>query len=265
MSTSDDEFRDPTAPPPLPEDSQGADPTDRTDAGAERHETPAPAAPSVDDTQVVDAGSTQAFTPPSGADTPPSYSGPSYSTPSYEQPTYGSPYDQPPAAPPAAAPPAPQGPTAPPPWEQPTAGDPYGRPAPGIPQAPYQQGPYQQAPYQQTPYQQAGPPSPYPYTAPPSIYGAPQRNTSALVLTIISGVLAVFCCSVLTVPALIFGIVGLTKQDSDPEGSRRMSRNGWIAFAIGIAVSVIGFAIFIAIGVNGGFDDPSYDSTYDGY
>lgn len=261
MSTSDDEFRDPTAPPPLPEDSEGADEGDHPDT-PDAPDAPSDA-PSLDDTQVVDAGSTQSFTPPSGGYTPPPYAGPSYSTPSYEQPTYGSPYGQPPATPPAAAAPVgppPQGPGAPvPPWEQPAAADPYGQPAPGIPQSPYQQ-----TPYQQTPYQQAGPPSPYPYAAPPSIYGAPQRNTSALVLTIISGVLAVFCCSVLTIPALVFGIVGLTKQDSDPEGSRRMSRNGWIAFAIGIGITVVAVVGFIAWGI--AMDgSSSYDSTYDGY
>jgi hypothetical protein len=256
VSTSDDEFRDPTAPPPLPDDTD-ADAGD----GPAGSPDPTPEAPSVDDTQVVDAGSTQSFTPPSGGYTPPTYDGPTYSTPSYEQPTYGSPYGQPPATPPAAAAPPP-----PAPWDQPAAGYPYGPGTPGAPQAPYQQAPHQQGAYQQGAYQQAGPPSPYPYAAPPSAYGAPQRNTSALVLTIISGVLAVFCCSVLTVPALIFGIVGLTKQDTDPEGSRRASRNGWIAFSVGIAITVIGLVIFFAIGLSGGFDDPSgYDSTYDGY
>ena len=38
-------------------------------------------------------------------------------------------------------------------------------------------------------------------------------------------------------PALIFGIVGLSKQSTDPEGSARMTRYGWIAFGVGLLVA----------------------------
>ncbi|QIM21820.1 hypothetical protein G7075_12935 [Phycicoccus sp. HDW14] len=98
MSTSDDEFRDPTAPPELPEPA--------TQDGDDDTAGPADA-PGIDDTQVVDAGATRAIPPPPGGYTPPTYAGPTYTTPSYdrpgyEQPTYASPFDPPPAAPPAA-------------------------------------------------------------------------------------------------------------------------------------------------------------------
>ena len=57
-------------------------------------------------------------------------------------------------------------------------------------------------------------------------YGQPQRNGSALALTITAGILTVFCCSLLTLPSLILGIIGLTKQSTDPEGSARPTRYG---------------------------------------
>ncbi|QIM21821.1 hypothetical protein G7075_12940 [Phycicoccus sp. HDW14] len=84
-------------------------------------------------------------------------------------------------------------------------------------------------------------------------------------LTILTGVLTVFCCSLLTVPALVLGIVGLTKQDNDPEGSRRMTRFGWIAFSVGIGLTVLGFILLIAYGVATGDTSTSFDSGYDGY
>ena len=84
---------------------------------------------------------------------------------------------------------------------------------------------------------------------------------SAIALTITAGVLSVLCCSLLTLPALILGIVGLSKQSTDPEGSARMTRYGWIAFGVGLLVSILAIIGFFALGAGGYFDDPG---PYDG-
>ena len=135
--------------------------------------------------------------------------------------------------------------------------------------APYGQSPtYGQAPpYGQTPgYGQAPPPGgPAGYGAPP--YAAPQRtNTSALVLTIVSGVSILFCGGLLAIPAVVLGILGLVRQNSDPESSAKVTRWGWWAFAIGIVLSIVVavalFGFLIAGSTMQGFE--SYDS-YDGY
>ena len=154
-------------------------------------------------------------------------------------------------------------------YQDPYAQQPYGQqPAPYAPdpyaQQPYgqQPAPYASDPYAQQPYGQQ--PAPYgqpPYAA-PGPYGQPARtNGSALALTIISGLATVSCC-LLSAPALILGIVALTKQSTDPEGSARMTRYGWIAFAAGFALSLLAIGLFFALGAWGAFDDPG---PYDGY
>jgi hypothetical protein len=100
--------------------------------------------------------------------------------------------------------------------------------------------------------------APWPHAA-PGTYGVPQRNGSALALTITSGVLSVFCCSVLTLPALVLGIVALTKQSTDPAGSARWARYGWIAFGVGILVTLAVLGTLLALDVGGAFDDPGYE------
>ncbi len=184
------------------------------------------------------------------------------------------------ASPAAAEPPAAEQPWAPPAaygqpgayGEQPAYQDPYAQQPYG--QQPYAQQPYgqQPAPYVPDPYaqqqygqpgygQQPGPYGQPPYAA-PGTYGQPARtNGSALALTIISGLATVSCC-LLSAPALIFGIVALTKQSADPEGSARMTRYGWIAFAAGFALSLLAIGLFFAFGAWGAFDDPG---PYDGY
>lgn len=115
--------------------------------------------------------------------------------------------------------------------------DPYGA-APGIPtNMPPAPGPYGPHPY-----------GPQPYGAPGYAYPPPQpTNVSALILTILSGILALSCyCTIPGVVGLIFGILGLTKQSTDPAEAARMTKYGWIAFAALMALSLIGFGIFIA-------------------
>ncbi|HET6967771.1 MAG TPA: hypothetical protein VFI44_05815 [Ornithinibacter sp.] len=146
----------------------------------------------------------------------------------------------------------------------PTSGQ---QPPPAYGQPPYAQPPYAQEGYGQPPHapqgygQQVGGYPPAPYAA-PGTYGQPPRtNGSALTLTIISGITTVSCC-LFTAPALILGIVALTKQSTDPEGSSRMTRYGWTAFAVAIALGLVAIGIFVALGVGGYFDDTG---TYEGY
>jgi len=152
---------------------------------------------------------------------------------------------------PAADPPFPQ---------QPAAPSPYG-------QAPYVQPPYGSAQYDQlgpveTPYGQ----QPYgstaygqpPYALPPAPYGPPPQNGSALALTIVSAIATLMCC-LFSLPALVLGIVALSKQSSDPQGSARLARWGWFALAGGAALAVIAVVIFFVIAAAGGFDGGSYD------
>ncbi len=153
----------------------------------------------------------------------------------------------------------------------------YGQPSPyGQAQPPaYGQQPYGEGPAygQPSPYGQAQPPTygqppaygsplPGPYASGPGAYGVEQRNTSALTLTILSGISILCCGGIFSIPALVFGIIALTKQTTDPTESRRMTKFGWIAFAVGVAILVVVAGIFIAIAVAGGFDT---SSTYEGY
>jgi hypothetical protein len=155
------------------------------------------------------------------------------------------------------------------------AGQPYGQQPPS--QSQYGQDQYGQQPYGSgyPPYGQgaastygmqgsagAGYPAPYqppPYGGAPG-YGPRRQNSSALALTIVSGATLLFCGGLLVIPALIFGIIALTKQNHDPAGSSRMSRWGWWAYAAGVVVTIIVaitiFAIIIAA---------SESSSYSGY
>jgi hypothetical protein len=194
---------------------------------------------------------------------------------------------------PAWSSPDPAPPTQPVPTEPPVAPpSPYvaPQPAPDLWRpAPQDQNPYGQPPYPLPPYDPAAAgqeysqspyaPSPYgspfgaqtaygstaygqpPYSMPPTPYGAPPaRNTSAIVLTVISAVTLVACCNVLAIPSLILGILGLTKAGADPQGAARMAKAGWITFGITMALAVIGWLIFFVLVANGSLDgSTSYD------
>lgn len=127
-----------------------------------------------------------------------------------------------------------------PPEPQPQAG-PYGTPPPAYP-----------PPHE--PPAAAYPPQPYgdpnaPYGTPPPYYAsaAPQTNTSALVLTIVGAIGTVTCC--LPLPALILGIIALTKQSTDPENSAKLAKYGWITFGAMVALAMVAFVAVIAFGV----------------
>lgn len=95
-----------------------------------------------------------------------------------------------------------------------------------------------QPPAQGYPYGQQAPAPSYA----PAPYGSTTTtptNTSALTLTILSGISLLFCGGLLLIPAGIFGILGLTKQTSDPTEAAKMTRWGWIAFGVGWVASIL--------------------------
>jgi outer membrane biosynthesis protein TonB len=167
-------------------------------------------------------------TPPGGA------------PPTGDQPATN-PQETPPVAPPVSNPYAQQPPPAygqqPPPayGQQPPAA--YGQPEPGQQRPGYGQQPYA--------------------TGPPT-----ETNASAIVLTIVSGVVMLSTCFVIGIPSLIFGIMGLTSNTTDPVGSRKKAKTGWILFAVNagvvILLSLVGLAILIATGNNFNYDSNDF-------
>ena len=246
MSGSTDPDRtdpDGTDPPRTGPDGTEPDgiPPERTDPGRAQPDGTLP--------ERTDPAST-AWDPPPSPDYVPPVAGPP--VPYGVFPGYGQP--QLPGPPPVGGPPPPYG-----------VFPGYGQPLPPGPPPAFGQPP----PYGQPPAYGSQPPAygsqpPYaagPYAA-PGAFEAPKQNVSAIVLTITAGVLSVLCCSLLTLPALIFGIVGLSKQSTDPEGSARMTRYGWIAFGVGLLVSILAIIGFFALGAGGYLDD---SGPYDGY
>jgi hypothetical protein len=161
-----------------------------------------------------------------------------------------SPQGTPPAPPPLRNPYAQQPPAQP--YGQPPA-QPYGQP----PAQPYGQPPAQ--PYGQPPAQPYGQPQPGPqysaYSQQPYATGQHiEANGSAIVLTVLSGVSLVFC-NILAIASLVLGIVALTRNTTDHEGSRRLTKIGWIVLAAAWAVAILGviaYVVFVATVVHNG-------------
>jgi hypothetical protein len=149
--------------------------------------------------------------------------------PQGDQPT-SNPQAPPPPAPPVSNPYAQQPPAQP--YAQPPPAQPYAQPPPAQPYG--QPQPPQYSSYGQQPYA-AAPKTP--------------ANTSAIVLTILSGV-SVLSCNLLTIASLVLGIMALNKNAADPEGSHRMSKIGWIVFAsvwaVAILAAIVGFALLVS-------------------
>lgn len=133
---------------------------------------------------------------------------------------------------------------------------PAATPPPGPPPSnPYAQGPPpasfgQQpppAPYAQAPYGQAQPGQLPAYAQAYSSGQHTEANTSAIVLTVLSGVSLIFC-NVLAVASLVLGIVALTRNTSDQLGSRRLTKIGWIVFASVWAVAILVLVGLIILG-----------------
>ena len=118
-------------------------------------------------------------------------------------------------------------------------------------------------PSQPDPYGQPQPGQQYPaYGQSPYASGPALSNTSAIILTIVSGLTTVTTC-VIGIPSLIFGIMALTSNSTDPVGSRKKSKTGWIILAVNAGVVVL-VAIIAVIGLfafssNG---SSNFDSSY---
>ena len=172
-------------------------------------------------------------------------------------------------------------------WVQDTPEPPLVPPAPPGLSSPYgQQPPAPQAvppvsnPYaQQTPAPPYGQPPAPPYGQPPAPpygqqypgygqqYYAPgaspvPSNTSAIVLTIVSGVSMLGTAFIVGIPSLIFGIMALTSNTTDPVGSRKKSRIGWIIFAVNVSIVVLLIVAAIALFVIGGTSSTTFNSGY---
>jgi len=155
------------------------------------------------------------------------------------------PADEAPPAPVQDTPPAP--PTPPVRPAPPGAAYPYGR-------QPAAQAPSPAAPTSSNPYAQRPPVQPY-GQQPPGGYGQQYpgygqqpyttgANGSAIVLTILS-VLSLFVCNPLALGSLIVGIVALSKNATDPQGSRRLTKTGWIVFAVIWTLTIVGLVLFV--------------------
>jgi hypothetical protein len=121
-------------------------------------------------------------------------------------------------------------------------------PAPGAPGtlgAGFPPGPppaYGQPGYgQPAPYAQGSGYAPSPYARP-----GQQTNTSAIALTVVSGLSTLVGC-IFAIPALVLGIMALVKQGGSPADAAKLTRWGWIAYAIAVAFVVIGGIIAIAV------------------
>jgi|GEM_PF-6597492 len=88
--------------------------------------------------------------------------------------------------------------------------------------------------------------------------GAPsESNVSAVVLTILS---VLSLCNFLTLGSLALGIIALAKRSTDPAESRRLTRIGWIVFAVVWAlliVSIVAVTIFARVRSS---DVPNFDT-----
>ena len=93
--------------------------------------------------------------------------------------------------------------------------------------------------------------------------GAPSApsNTSAIILTIVSGLATVTTC-VIGIPSLIFGIMALTSNTTDPVGSRKKAKTGWIIFAVNVGVLILLIVGAIALFVVSGTSSTTFDSGY---
>jgi hypothetical protein len=205
--------------------------------------------------------------PGTGSGTFPDPTAPSWPA---SEPTRPIPSTEPPVAPPSpyTAPPATADPwagspaTAPAPYLPPSYPPPAPDPAAGYPQpaTTYGQPAYDQPAHGQPAYGQPTYPPPYGY--PP--YGAPpQSNSAALVLTIVAAVATAMCCLLFT-PSLVLGIVALSKQSTDPVASARLTRYGWIAGGVTIALGILAVVLLVAAGAFGSLGGSSsyeFDGT----
>jgi len=65
-------------------------------------------------------------------------------------------------------------------------------------------------------------------------------------LTIVSALSTVTTC-VIGIPSLIFGIMALSSNNTDPVGSRKKAKIGWIIYAINLGLIVLAVVAIVAI------------------
>lgn len=147
--------------------------------------------------------------------------------------------------------------------------DPYpqGRPDPRGEQ-PYADDAYASDPYlppsdapRRPPAHDPGRPPAYPSLTPiesspqpfPPPYGYGPRpptptNSSAVVLVVLSSVAMFtgYCCYI-GIPGLIFGILGITQQTTDPTSAARMTKYGWISFGSLVGLTLLAIALFLGL------------------
>ena len=73
-------------------------------------------------------------------------------------------------------------------------------------------------------------------------------------LTILSGITMLSTCFIVGIPSLVFGIMALSSNALDPDGSRKKAKTGWIIFGINVGVVVLlaiaGVVLLAATGNN---------------
>ena len=160
-----------------------------------------------------------------------------------------------PPAPPGVS--SPYGQQPPAPQTIPPVSNPYAQQPPAPPYAQPVSDPYGQQ-YPAPPYGQQYPAPPYGQQYYASGAPAVPSNTSAIILTIVSGVSMLGTLFFVGIPSLIFGIMALSSNSADPIGSRKKARTGWIIFAINAGVAllvlIIGVIALIAISPSGTFN-----------
>jgi len=210
-----------------------------TSGGTQRPDPDRDKSPGQEQNEIQDAPPDTVFSDP----TAPVWADPTAPIPALPTPPSASRHeDEQPAASPRSTPP-PSNPYA----QQPP--QPHGELPPPPPPPPFGQQPPSQ-PYGQQPGAQ------YPAYGQQTYATGPQTETngSAIALTILSGVFMLSTCFVVGIPSLIFGIMALTSNNTDPAGSRKKTKTGWIIFGVnfGIVVllAIVGFGLLIATGNN---------------
>jgi hypothetical protein len=123
--------------------------------------------------------------------------------------------------------------------QAPHAPDPYG-------QAGYSPDQYAQGPYAQGPY------GPYDYSA----YGPPgalrPAGTGLTVAALVANIVtAVLCCVGITwLPGIILSAIALSRANTDPESTRKLTVAAWVCFAADILLAVAVIVVFGLIGAS---------------
>ena len=80
-------------------------------------------------------------------------------------------------------------------------------------------------------------------------------------LTVVS-VIAMMSTCVIGIPSLIFGIMALTSNSTDPVGSRKKSRTGWIVFAVNAGVVALLAVAALAALIIGSISSTNSDFSF---